>query len=159
MIISDATPFIGSPSPPTITSVMYRPPSALVSFQPPVYGAECVAYYTVTAISEERNVTCNVTSDEYVHNCSIHNASIDDFLFSVYSVTEGIDGTLNYGSVDTYCGRFGMYMYNDEMSVNKYTSKMGIGLPFPKNVVAVEEECGLQHHINVSWEVSYVLLP
>ena len=73
-----------------------------------------MAYYTVTAISEERNVTCNVTSDELVHNCSIPDASIDDFLFSVSSVTEGIDGTLNYGSVDTYCGRFGMYMYNDE---------------------------------------------
>jgi hypothetical protein len=123
---------IGSPSPPTITSVMYRLSSALVSFQPPVYGAECVAYYTVTAISEEMDVTCNVTSDEYVHNC-IPDASIDDFLFSVYSVTEEIDGTLNYGSVDTYCG-----------------------LPFPENVVAVEETCGLQHHINVSWENSHM---
>ena len=83
---------------------MYISPSALVSFQPPVYGAECVAYYTVTAISEERNVTCNVTSDEFVHNCSIPDGSIDDFLFSVYSVTEG---TLNYG-ISTYCGKLSM---------------------------------------------------
>ena len=83
---------------------MYISPSALVSFQPPVYGAECVAYYTVTAISEERNVTCNVTSDEFVHNCSIPDGSIDDFLFSVYSVTEGID---RYGSIDTFnCSKF-----------------------------------------------------
>ena len=58
-----------------------------------------MAYYTVTAISEERNVTCNVTSDEYVHNCSIPDASVDDFLFSVYSVTEGI---LYYGNTDTF---------------------------------------------------------
>ena len=74
-----------------------------------------MAYYTVTAISEEMDVTCNVTSDEYVHNCSIPDANTDDFLFSVYSVTEGIDGTLNYGSVDTYCGRFGMYIDGQEV--------------------------------------------
>ena len=29
-----------------------------------------------------------------------------------------------------------------------------IGLSFPENVTVIEEECGLQHHINVSWEVS-----
>ena len=95
----------GNASPPTITSVMYRSPSALVSFQPPVYGAECVAYYTVTAISEERNVTCNVTSDEYVHNCSIPDANVYDYLFTVYSVAEGID-TFYHGGIDMYCSKF-----------------------------------------------------
>ena len=29
-----------------------------------------------------------------------------------------------------------------------------IGISFPENVTVIEEECGLQHHINVSWEVS-----
>ena len=98
--------FIGNASAPTITSVMYKSPSALVSFQPPVCGAECVAYYTVTAISEERKVTCNVTSDVFVRNCTIPDGSIDDYLFSVYSVTEEIDGTLYYGRTATYCGMF-----------------------------------------------------
>ena len=66
-----------------------------------------MAYYTVTAISEERNVTCNVTSDGFVHNCSISDDSIDDFLFSVYSVTEGIGDILYYGSTDTFnCSKF-----------------------------------------------------
>ena len=86
---------------------MYNSPSALVSFQPPVYGAECVAYYTVTAVNEERNVTCNVTSDTFVQNCSIPDANIYDYLFSVYSVTEGID-TLYYGEIDTYCSELDM---------------------------------------------------
>ena len=45
------------------------------------------------------------------------------------------------------------------MSINKYTLKMGIGLPFPENIVAVEKECGLQHHIDVSWEVSSCFAP
>ena len=65
-----------------------------------------MAYYTVTAISEERNVTCSVTSDEFVHNCSIPDGSIDDYIFSIYSVTEGIDGTLYYGSAAAHCGMF-----------------------------------------------------
>ena len=29
-----------------------------------------------------------------------------------------------------------------------------LGLPFPENVQAIEEECGIQSVINISWEVS-----
>ena len=28
-----------------------------------------------------------------------------------------------------------------------------LGLPFPENVQAIEEECGIQSLINISWEV------
>ena len=33
-----------------------------------------------------------------------------------------------------------------------------LGLAFPENVRAVEEECGLQQLVNVSWEVSIMML-
>ena len=66
-----------------------------------------MAYYTVTAVSEVENVTCNETRDEFVHNCSIPDANIYDYLFSVYSVTEGID-SIYFGGIDKYCGKFYM---------------------------------------------------
>ena len=116
-----------------------------------------MAYYTVTAISEERNVTCNVTSDEYVHNCSIPDASIDDFLFSVYSVTEGIEKF--FGSTGTFnCSEFSIL--DEEMFIYKINmSTKCIGFPFPENVVAIEEECGLQYQMNISWKVSCRFVP
>ena len=49
---------VGPASSPTNLSLVCDSSSVVVSFQPPVYGAECVDYYTVTAISEGRNVTC-----------------------------------------------------------------------------------------------------
>ena len=76
----------------------------MVSFQPPVYGAECVDYYTVTAISEERNVTCSPTSSELIHNCSLPNdTNVSDYTFTVYSVTSGVDGTFYNGSIASDC--------------------------------------------------------
>ena len=78
--------------------------SAVVSFHPPVYGAECVDYYVVTAVSEERNVLCNATSDELTHNCSIPpDINVNDYNFTVYSVTRGIDGALYNGSISSDC--------------------------------------------------------
>ena len=78
---------------------------AVVSFQPPVYGAECVDYYTVTAISEETDIMCTATSDDLIHECSIPpNASVNGYNFTVYSVTSGVDGALYNGSIVT-CGR------------------------------------------------------
>ena len=95
---------IDSASALTITSVVWGSSSAVVSFHPPVYGAECVDYYVVTAISEERNVPCHATSDELTHNCSIPpDSNVNDYNFTVYSVTRGIDGALYNGSTATDC--------------------------------------------------------
>ena len=47
-------------------------------------------------------MTCNVTSDEYVHNCSIPDTNVYDYLFTVYSVTEEND---TFES-DAYCSKF-----------------------------------------------------
>ena len=95
---------IGPASPPTDLSVVWDSSSAVVSFHPPVYGAECVDYYVVTAVSEERNVLCHSTSDELTHNCSIPpDSNVNDYNFTVYSVTGGIDGALYSGSTATDC--------------------------------------------------------
>ena len=76
----------------------------MVSFHPPVYGAECVDYYVVTAVSEEKNVLCHATSDELTHNCSIPpDSNVNDYNFTVYSVTRGIDGALYSGSIASVC--------------------------------------------------------
>ena len=76
----------------------------MVSFHPPVYGVECVDYYVVTAVSEERNVPCNATSDELTHSCIIApDSNVNDYNFTVYSVTRGVDGTLYNGSITSDC--------------------------------------------------------
>ena len=94
----------GSASAPTITSVVWNSSSAVVSFHPPVYGAECVDYYVVTAVSEERNVPCHATSDELMHNCRIPpDSNVNDYNFTVYSVTRGIDCIVHSGSIATDC--------------------------------------------------------
>ena len=60
--------------------------NVVVSFQSPVYGAEC-DYYIVTAISEENNVTCSPTSNELIYSCSLPNdTNVSDYTFTVYSV-------------------------------------------------------------------------
>ena len=96
----------GPVSPPTDLSVVCNSSSAVVSFHPLVYGAECVGYYIVTAVSEERNVPCHATSDELTHNCSIPpDSNVNDYNFTVYSVTRGIDGALYNGSTATDCSK------------------------------------------------------
>ena len=63
--------------------------SAVVGFQSPVYGGECVDHYVVTAVSEERNVSCNVNNSygrEYSCNISV-DGNVNDYRFTVYSVT------------------------------------------------------------------------
>ena len=43
--------------------------------------------YIVTAISEERNVTCSPTSNELIYSCSLPNdTNVSDYTFTVYSV-------------------------------------------------------------------------
>ena len=83
---------------------MWNSSSAVVSFLPPVHGAECVDYYVVSAVSEEKNVTCTVTSDDLIYECSIPpNTNVNDYCFTVFSVTSGVDGALYNGSIGTDC--------------------------------------------------------
>ena len=100
---------IAPASPPTGLSVVWDPPSAVVSFQSPVYGGECVDYYVVTAVSEEENITCGTTSDIFMFNCTIpSDRSVYDFNFTVYSVTIDIDGGLRNGGVSTDCRKLSL---------------------------------------------------
>ena len=77
--------------------------SAVVSFQPPVYGAECVDHYIVTAASEERNVTCSPSTDQFIHNCSLPGTNVNDYNFTVYGVTNGVDGVTYIGNATYGC--------------------------------------------------------
>ena len=110
-----------------------------------MYGSECVDHYVVSAVSEERNVRCDATSNDLIYNCILPDSNVNDYKFTVHSVTNGIDGTTYNGSIATDCCE----LYNDVI----YITPM-IGLSFPENVTVIEEECGLQHHITVFWEVS-----
>ncbi|CAI8005357.1 hypothetical protein GBAR_LOCUS4180 [Geodia barretti] len=121
----------GPASPPTSLSVVWDSPSAVVSFQSPVYGGECVDYYVVTAVSGERNVSCNATSDGSDRNCSIYlgDGNVNDYNFTVHGVTRVNDS----------------FVYNGDIATDCYLS-------IPENVRAVEEECG---RINVTWKSSH----
>ena len=94
---------IGSASPPTNLSMEYSSSFAVVSFQPPVYGAECVDHYIVTAASEERNVTCSPSTDQFIRNCSLPGTNVNDYNFTVYGVTNGVNGVTYNGSVAYDC--------------------------------------------------------
>ncbi|CAI8047791.1 hypothetical protein GBAR_LOCUS26447, partial [Geodia barretti] len=122
----------GPASPPTSLSVVCDFSSAVVSFQSPVYGGECVDYYVVTAVSGERNVSCNVTSYGSEINCSIYlgDGNVNDYNFTVHGVTRVNDSFIYNGHIATDCC-----------------------LPIPENVRAVEEECG---HITVGWKSNHV---
>ena len=87
----------GNASPPTNLSVEYSTSSAVVSFQPPMFSAECVDHYIVTAASEERNVTCSPSTDQFMHTCSLPGTNVNDYNFTVYGVTNGVDGVTYIG--------------------------------------------------------------
>ena len=95
----------GPASPPTSLSVVWDPPSAVVSFQSPVYGGECVDYYVVTAVSGERNASCIVTSDASENNCSIYlgDGNVNDYNFTVRGVTRVNDSFVYNGDIATDC--------------------------------------------------------
>ena len=68
-----------------------------------MYGSECVDHYVVSAVSEERNVRCNATSNDLIYNCILPDSNVNDYNFTVYSVTNGINGTTYNGSIATDC--------------------------------------------------------
>ena len=94
---------IGSATSPANVMVVWKLLSATVSFQPPVYGAECVDYYTVTAISEERNVTRTVTNDHLLNTftCLFPDLNTTDYNFTVSSVIIGLNGTVYHGDTSS----------------------------------------------------------
>ena len=95
---------LGPASPPTGLSVVWDPPSAVVSFQSPVYGGECVDYYVVTAVSEERNISCSITSYGHKHSCSVSlDGSANDYQFTFHSVTSVNDSFFYKGDVSDCC--------------------------------------------------------
>ena len=94
---------LGPASSPTDLSVVCDSSSAVVSFQSPVYGGECVEYYVVTAVGSE-NITCDPTEDTFVQNCNIpSDRNVNSFNFTVYSVTTGVDGVAYDGGALTDC--------------------------------------------------------
>ena len=120
---------IGPASSPTNLSLVCDSSSVVVSFQPPVYGAECVDYYTVTAISEERNVTCSPTSNELIHNCSIPNdTNVNDYMFTAYSVTSRFNSTPFNGNTTSDCCKWYcilLYFKTSNALSNRYTIPRG----------------------------------
>ena len=93
--------------PPSDLSVEYSYSSALVSFQSPVYGEECVDQYVVTAVGSEENITCDPTEDTFAYNCNIPpNRNINNFNFTIHSVTTGVDGVAHDGGALTDCCKF-----------------------------------------------------
>ena len=64
-------------------------------------------YYVVTAVSEERNVSCIVTSHSE-RNCSIQlgDGNSNDFNFTVHGVTRVNDSFINNGDVATDCCKY-----------------------------------------------------
>ena len=100
----------GPASAPTALSVVWDPPSAVVSFQSPVYGGDCVDYYVVTAVSEEeeRNVSCTATTDGLKYNCSI-DGDVNNYNFTAYAVTPVNDSFSYSGSITTDCSKFCVY--------------------------------------------------
>ena len=96
----------GPASAPTALSLECNSSSVELSFQSPVYGGECVEYYVVTAVSEEeeRNVSCNPTSGEDSHSCSISlQGNANDYTFTVHAVTRVNDSFVFIGNSTTDC--------------------------------------------------------
>ena len=107
-------------------------------------------YYTVTAVSAERNVTCHATSEPLTYYCSIlAESDVNDYNFTAYPVTRGFDdGYLYRGSITRDCCK--AIMVSPENTVPFPRT----GLLFPEHVTADEEECGLVQRVNISWQVS-----
>ena len=61
-------------------------------------------YYVATAVSEERNVSCNVSSGEDSLNCSFSlEGNANDYLFSVYGVTRVNESYVLIGDITSDC--------------------------------------------------------
>ena len=97
----------GPASAPTNLSVVCDSSSAVVSFQSPVYGRECVDYYVITTVSEEEenHVLCNVSVNGFLHNCSIPTSgNANDYIFTVFAATHVNDNFIYNGStLSDYC--------------------------------------------------------
>ena len=106
MVFSDFECSVGPASAPTALSVVWDPPSLVVSFQSPVYGGECVDYYVVTTVSEEeeKNVLCNTTSDRGFQGCTISlDSNANYWNFTAHAVTHVNDSFIYVGNTANDC--------------------------------------------------------
>ena len=61
-------------------------------------------HYVVTAVSDERNVSCNITSYSREHSCSVSlDGNVNDYNFTMYGVTPVNDSFSYTGSISTDC--------------------------------------------------------
>ena len=100
---------IGNASSPTNVSVECSVTFAVVRFQPPVYGAECVSQYSVMAVDKNQMVNCTNISDAHqthVFNCSTPNNHITLYQLTITPITAGIDGSVYYGKSAVDCCTF-----------------------------------------------------
>ena len=83
---------------------------AVVRFQSPVYGAECVSQYSVMAVHVDGNqaVECNDISDDQTHvfSCFTPNNFIVMYEFVITPITTGIDGDMYNGSSAVDCCKY-----------------------------------------------------
>ena len=61
----------------------------------------------VTAVREERSVSCVETMDRFTHVCQFlpDDSDVNKYNFTVHAVTRGIDGILYNGSTSTDCSK------------------------------------------------------
>ena len=71
-----------------------------------MYGAECVDHYIVTAASEEKNITCSPSTHQFMHTCSLPDTNVNDYNFTVYGVTNGVDDVFYIGDTAYDCCKF-----------------------------------------------------
>ena len=65
-------------------------------------------YYVVTAVSEERNISCYTTSVAHQHTCSFSSleSNANEYSFTVYGVTRVNESHVYHGSTATDCCEF-----------------------------------------------------
>ena len=71
-------------------------------------------YYVVTAVSEEDTVHCVSTDSNATYSCLIpQDSNVNDYNFTAYAVTIGIDGTLYNGMNSSDCCKIHRLMQYD----------------------------------------------
>ena len=62
-------------------------------------------HYVVTAVREERSVSCVETMDRFTHVCQFlpDDSDVNKYNFTVHAVTRGVDDILYNGNISTDC--------------------------------------------------------
>ena len=114
-------------------------------------------YYVVTAVSGEQNLSCGYT--DFTYNCRIPpGKSVNEFNFTVYGIAQGINGVLYNGNSSTDCCEMHTIVRRCCMhTIRNLQLYIFLGFPFP-NVRIFEKDCGFLVKMQVSWNVSLILL-